>query len=66
MKVIYLLLALVVLAQNQNFTLFKSNDPSAKCLDGSPAALYFQPGTEPDKFLIYFESGGICRGDGLA
>jgi hypothetical protein len=45
MKGTYLLLTLCALTFAQNFTLFKSLDPSAKCLDGSPAALYFQPGT---------------------
>jgi hypothetical protein len=61
-----LLLALLSLALAQNFTLYKSTDPSAKCLDGSAASLYFQAGSESDKFLIFFESGGLCRGDGLA
>lgn len=45
MRLLCLLLALAILSKAQNFTLFRSNDPSAKCLDGSPAALYFQPGT---------------------
>jgi len=35
-------------------------------LDGSPAALYYQIGQKTDSFMIYFEGGGLCRGDGLA
>lgn len=54
MRLVLLLLAVGLLTQAQNFTLYRSTDPSAKCLDGSPAALYFQPGTESDKFLIFF------------
>jgi hypothetical protein len=65
MKVIYLL-ALLTVSLADNFTLHVSSDVAAKCLDGTSPALYFQAGTESDKFLIYFESGGLCRGDGLA
>lgn len=53
MRVVNLFL-LCVLTFSQNFTLYKSKDPAAKCLDGSPAALYFQQGVEADKFLIFF------------
>lgn len=64
---IYLLLSLLIVSLSQsNFTLYRNKDPAAKCLDGSSPALYFHPGVESDKFLIYFESGGLCRGDGLA
>jgi hypothetical protein len=67
MKIIYLLLALLTVAiADNNFILIRNSEPAAKCLDGSSPALYFHPGTESDKFLIYFESGGLCRGDGLA
>lgn len=45
MRLLCLLIALTILVHTRNFTLFRSNDPSAKCLDGSPAALYFQAGT---------------------
>lgn len=38
-----------------------SASSSAKCLDGSPSALYVSEG-DPDNFLIYFEGGGMCSG----
>lgn len=63
---LYLLLLFLPTILAQNFTLIHLNDPAAKCLDGSTPAFYFHPGTEADKFLIFFESGGLCRGDGLA
>jgi hypothetical protein len=65
MKIIYLFaLACVTLAAD--FILHRHEDNSARCLDGSPASLYYQVGVQSDKFVIYFEGGGLCRGDGLA
>lgn len=39
-------------------------DPSgeARCLDGTPPALYFKKGKSKDKFIIYFEGGAWCGG----
>ena len=37
-----------------------NTDPEAKCLDGSPGALYVHEGTEKGKFFIYFIGGGFC------
>jgi hypothetical protein len=65
MKVIYLL-AFLVLVHSEQFSLYLQEDPSAKCIDGSPAGLYFHAGSQTDKFVIYFQGGGLCRGDGLA
>ncbi len=41
-------------------------DESARCLDGSPAALYEHIGEEKDKFLIFFGGGGSCGGEYLS
>ena len=57
---------LFTITLTQNFQLIKHIDSPAKCLDGSPAALYIQPAPNSDKFVIYFEGGGLCRGDGLS
>lgn len=34
-------------------------DPDAKCLDGSPAALYLNEGSTSN-ILFYFEGGAMC------
>lgn len=53
--VLIIYLSIFLVSASANFELFKHSDnPAAKCLDGSPAALYFQLGTETDKFVIYF------------
>ena len=61
--VIILLVGLTLSAEL--FTLVKHQNPAAKCLDGTQAALYYQLGAQKDKFLIYFEGGGLCRGETL-
>lgn len=38
-------------------------DPEARCLDGSPPAIYVHQGTEKDKFLLFLEGGGFCQGE---
>jgi len=48
------ILAILVLVQNTDFIIHRQSDPAAKCLDGSPPALYFQEGTQKDKFVVYF------------
>jgi hypothetical protein len=35
-------------------------DAAAACLDGTPPILYVHPGTQTNKFLIYFMGGEIC------
>jgi photosystem II stability/assembly factor-like uncharacterized protein len=35
----------------------------ARCLDGSPAAIYMRPGTETKKWHVHFEGGGWCFHD---
>ena len=37
-------------------------DPEAKCLDGSPAAIYLSEG-DPRNLLFYFMGGGSCEGN---
>ena len=37
-------------------------DPEAKCLDGSPAAMYLHIGN-PRKIMFYMEGGASCAGD---
>jgi hypothetical protein len=34
-------------------------DPDAKCLDGSPAALYLHEGSSTN-ILFYFQGGAMC------
>jgi hypothetical protein len=45
--------------------LYRHQSDEARCLDGSPAALYFAPGSQTDKFVVYFQGGGLCAGEGL-
>lgn len=48
------------------YNLFKHpQDTNAKCIDGSPSALYIYEG-ETDKILLYFEGGGMCFGSSLS
>lgn len=66
-----ILIAIVVGAfSNSQFHLFKHpEDSAAKCLDGSPAALYFSAATgsaNKDKFIIFFEGGSSCMGSTLS
>lgn len=59
----YLLLHAVV--SQTIFNLYKHPPSgSARCLDGSPAALYIQLGTNlnKNKFLIMMSGGGVCSG----
>lgn len=42
-----------------------NTDPNAKCLDGTPPALYLHEGGDTKKFLIFFVGGGYCRGKNL-
>jgi O-palmitoleoyl-L-serine hydrolase len=37
-------------------------DPKAKCIDGSPPAIYIHQGSEPSNFIIFFNGGGFCSG----
>lgn len=59
----------VVLINTQTFNLIKhdilSETTGPRCLDGSPAAMYIDIGVQKDSFMIFFEGGGLCRGDGL-
>ena len=41
------------------------SDPDAKCLDGTPPALYLHEGGDDKKFLIFFVGGGYCEGTTL-
>ena len=40
----------------------QNDDPEAKCLDGSAPYLYIHEGGHKNKFLIWFQGGGICQG----
>ena len=58
-----LLLAARILAAPQpadDWTLVRLADPSALCLDGSPAAFYIRPGSKQnaDKWITHLEGGG--------
>lgn len=45
-----------------------SQDGGAACLDGSPPGLYIHEGTgtNKNKFMMYFDSGGFCGAGSLA
>ena len=40
-------------------------DTGAKCLDGSPAALYVSP-ADNSNIIVFFEGGGFCAGKTLS
>lgn len=64
-KVAVMLLVLAISHSQNMFTLqLLSTDRGARCLDGSPAGLYYHEGTSPNnrKFIIYMDSGGFCAG----
>lgn len=40
-----------------------AGDKGGICLDGTPGAFYYQPGTESTKWIFHFEGGGCeCLG----
>ena len=39
-----------------------NGDPRARCLDGTPTAVYFHSGGDKTRFIIYFMGGGYCAG----
>lgn len=64
LNILIILIALISLSESTEpyKKIIHNIDESAKCLDGSPAALYEHIGTEKDKFLIFFGGGGSCGG----
>jgi len=69
MKVLVSLAALLLVgavALNRPYRKVVHNvDPEAKCLDGSPAAIYLSEG-DPNHILMYFEGGGSCGSNSLS
>lgn len=62
-KIVIFLIALILVAQSQKYKkITHTTDPDARCLDGSPPALYVHQGTQKDKFIIFLEGGGYCEG----
>ena len=56
------ILCLLPILTQSAFKLVKhENDQNARCLDGSPSALYISEG-DSDHILVYFEGGGMCSG----
>lgn len=52
--------------QNIPYTkIVHETDPEAKCLDGSPGALYLSEG-DPDHILMYFVGGAACGAEDLS
>ena len=41
-------------------------DPTARCLDGSPGAYYYEKGEDSATIVLYFEGGGWCGDQDLA
>lgn len=67
MKILILVLCLFSVIDAQKYKkIVHTTDPDAKCLDGSPPALYVHQGTETKKFLIFLEGGGFCQGESQA
>jgi hypothetical protein len=62
MILIFCVLFLTAVTQMPYQRIIHNIDPEARCLDGSPAALFIHQGSEKDKFMIYFEGGGMCSG----
>lgn len=62
-KILILVLFLFSVIDAQKYKkIVHTTDPDAKCLDGSPPALYVHQGTETNKFVIFLEGGGFCQG----
>lgn len=62
-------IVLVTVGCSNVFTIVKHPvETGARCLDGSPAALYHSVGSDENKnkFVIYFEGGGVCTGANLS
>lgn len=59
---VILVLSFILATSSKNVyrKVIHNTDPEAKCLDGSPGALYVHEGTEKDKFLIFMFGGGYC------
>lgn len=64
-----LLAVLLAITVRCEYTLYRhAFETGARCLDGSSAAIYVSraDGANRDKFMIYFNSGGLCTGLTLA
>lgn len=62
-KILILLLCISPTFLGQKYKkIVHTTDPDAKCLDGSPPALYVHQGSETKKFVIFLEGGGFCQG----
>lgn len=65
-KYICVLLYVLAVSHCQTFKKVMIPDSNAVCLDGSPGAYYLaDAGTNPRKFMIYFEGGGWCGAQDL-
>ena len=70
MKIQHLLVAILLLASTVTAArgtfekvINDKIDPEAKCLDGSPPAIFIQEG-EKDKILLFTSAGAACAGFG--
>lgn len=66
MKILAILLilcisAVLTLSRPYQKIIPKGSD-DARCLDGSPPALYVDWGSDDRKYLIFFMGGGYCAG----
>jgi len=58
-----LLFCLIFLANCQPYRkVIHKTDSEAKCLDGTPPAVYLHDGGDHKNFLILFMGGGYCAG----
>ena len=60
------LIALITTSEEPYKKIIHQFDPQAKCLDGSPPALYLHEGGDFTKFVIFFIGGGHCQGENIA
>lgn len=60
------LLAIVASAPAHFDKVLLTGHPDSKCLDGTPGAYFISRGTDPKRFVIYFEGGGWCGSHDLA
>lgn len=64
-KLAFTLLISIVLSSSFYTKIIHNTDPEAKCLDGSPPAIYVHEGGDTSRILIYMLGGGACVGNTL-
>ena len=64
-KIFLACLLVLLITSTSSSSIYKlvkhDNDQNARCLDGTPSALYVSEG-DHDNILVYFQGGGMCSG----